>query len=97
VQPGDIVAAVAEMLAWLDQPDRPETPEQRTFREQVAAVADDLARNGNPRLPLADFVGFSLPGYRLAPVAASAAAERGPGLAVPAVEAPPEPVVATRR
>jgi putative glycosyltransferase (TIGR04372 family) len=97
VQPGDIDAAVAEMLAWLDQPDRPETPEQRAFREQVAAVADDLARNGNPRLPLADFVGFSLPGYRLAPVAASAAAERGPGLAVPAVEAPPEPVVATRR
>jgi putative glycosyltransferase (TIGR04372 family) len=93
----EIAAAAIDMLEWLDQPDLPETPEQRAFRDQVAAMADDLARDGNPRLPIADFMGFSLPGYRVAPMVARREIGAVPQAAPSAGLATPEPVLATRR
>jgi hypothetical protein len=96
-RPSEIAAAVIDMLEWLDQPDLPETPEQRAFRDQVASMADDLAHDGNPRLPIADFMGFSLPGYRIAPTVACREIGAVPQAAPSAGLAPPEPVLATRR
>jgi putative glycosyltransferase (TIGR04372 family) len=87
--PGEISAAVEDMLAWLADPDLPETADQSAFREHVEDHARRLARDGNPRLPIADFVGFCLPGYRISPTVAAmrAPAVRGRHPDVPVAEA----------
>ncbi len=68
----EIAAAVKDMIAWLDNPDLPETDLQAAFRAAVAAVAADLAAKGmDLDLPIGDFLGIALPGYRLAPSVAA--------------------------
>ncbi|MCZ7643482.1 MAG: hypothetical protein M5U33_13400 [Pseudorhodoplanes sp.] len=64
----EIVAAVRDMIAWLDNPDLPETAAQAAFRAAVADAAAALAAKGTALdLPIGDFLGIALPGYRLSP------------------------------
>ncbi|GIK80190.1 MAG: hypothetical protein BroJett024_12950 [Alphaproteobacteria bacterium] len=64
----EIVAAVRDMIAWLDNPDLPETAAQAAFRTAVADAAAALAAKGTALdLPIGDFLGIALPGYRLSP------------------------------
>jgi len=76
----EIVAAVKDMIAWLDTPDLPETPQQAAFREAVAQVAAGLKSKGPTLdLPIGDFIGIALPGYRIAPSVAAMRADREAG------------------
>ena len=69
----EIVAAVGDMIAWIKQPDLPETPLQLRFKAAVEATAEQLARSGSKLdIPVGDFIGISLPGYRIAPSVAAA-------------------------
>lgn len=66
--PDEITASVIDMVAWLETPDLPETDDQIKFREHVEAVAQDLkARGPELSLPIADYLGICLPGYRVSP------------------------------
>lgn len=66
--PEEITASVMDMVAWLETPDLPETDDQIRFREHVEAVAQDLkARGPELSLPIADYLGICLPGYRVSP------------------------------
>ncbi|MBU6458455.1 MAG: hypothetical protein KGQ48_13100, partial [Bradyrhizobium sp.] len=54
--------------AWIDNPTLEETPEQLAFRKFVAQQNDLLGREGQKlRLPIADYIGISLDGYRISP------------------------------
>ncbi|MNL82422.1 hypothetical protein D3C87_2097990 [compost metagenome] len=56
------------MVAWLETPDLPETDQQIGFRNRVETVAQDLkARGQELSLPIADYLGICLPGYRVSP------------------------------
>lgn len=66
--PDEITASVTDMVAWLDNPDIPETAEQLAFRDDVEAVARDIKERGaDLELPIADYLGICLPGYRVSP------------------------------
>jgi putative glycosyltransferase (TIGR04372 family) len=68
----EIVAAVCDMIAWLDNPALPETELQKRFQACVQKMADRLAREGDGlELPIADYLGICLPGYRLSPTVAA--------------------------
>jgi putative glycosyltransferase (TIGR04372 family) len=69
----EIVGAVADMVAWIKQPDLAETPLQLRFKAAVEATAEHLARSGTElAIPVGDFIGISLPGYRISPTVAAA-------------------------
>jgi putative glycosyltransferase (TIGR04372 family) len=71
----EILAAVKDMLAWLEKPDLPETDLQIAFRKAVERTANTLMSDGIALdLPIGDFLGIVLPGYRISP---SVAAMRG--------------------
>jgi putative glycosyltransferase (TIGR04372 family) len=63
--PGEILAATDEMVGWLDDPGRPETPAQRRFRGLMVWHA----AHPNAAHPLAhglsDYVGYALPECRV--------------------------------
>ena len=64
----DITAAVVDMLAWLERPDLAPTEAQQDFSrvvERHAAALRDVANELD--LPIADYLGVSLPGYRISP------------------------------
>jgi putative glycosyltransferase (TIGR04372 family) len=84
----EILAAVKDMLAWIEQPDLPETSEQQSFHvlTEKAAVAIKDAQDLN--LPIADYLGYVLPGYRMSPTVTRM---RGELLAVSGDPAEPEP------
>ncbi|MDP3255189.1 TIGR04372 family glycosyltransferase [Bosea sp. (in: a-proteobacteria)] len=76
--PDEITAAVADMVSWLEAPDLPETDEQLRFRERVERVAQDLkARGPDLSLPIADYLGICLPGYRVSPSVSRMRAKTG--------------------
>jgi putative glycosyltransferase (TIGR04372 family) len=64
----EIVAAVRDMVAWIRNSDLSVTPEQACFRARVEAQAVALAaeRDTLP-LPIADYIGICLDGYRVSP------------------------------
>jgi putative glycosyltransferase (TIGR04372 family) len=67
----EILASVQDMIRWLDEPKLPETVPQRRFRARVEAMAAELKEAGQRLdLPIADYLGISLPGYRIAPTVA---------------------------
>lgn len=63
----EILAAVTDMLEWLEEPARPETAEQVQFRKIVEEAAKALKKKPSRELPFVDYIGYSLPGYRIAP------------------------------
>jgi putative glycosyltransferase (TIGR04372 family) len=65
--PDEIVAAVKDMLAWMADPDLPESAEQRAFRLAVEKINRDLMARGCARIPIADYLGIVLDGYRISP------------------------------
>lgn len=66
--PDEITASVMDMVAWLETPDLPETGGQIKFREHVETVAQGLkARGPELSLPIADYLGICLAGYRVSP------------------------------
>jgi putative glycosyltransferase (TIGR04372 family) len=68
----EISAAIDDMIAWNRDPSRLETADQISFRKSVEHTASDLAGKGSSLdLPIGDFIGISLPGYRLAPSVAA--------------------------
>ncbi|HEV2552962.1 MAG TPA: TIGR04372 family glycosyltransferase [Bosea sp. (in: a-proteobacteria)] len=76
--PDEITAAVADMVSWLETPDLPETDDQLRFRERVEGVAQDLkARGPDLSLPIADYLGICLPGYRVSPSVSRMRAKTG--------------------
>ncbi|MDO8875002.1 MAG: TIGR04372 family glycosyltransferase [Pseudolabrys sp.] len=71
-RPEEIKAAVKDMIAWLENPDLPETEHQLRFKAAVEHTAQELARKGRELdNPIADFIGISLPGYRISPTVAA--------------------------
>lgn len=69
--PDEILSAIKDMIAWLDRPDLSETSLQLRFRSAVEAVADELMHRGSDLdLPIGDFLGIALPGYRISPTVA---------------------------
>jgi putative glycosyltransferase (TIGR04372 family) len=70
-EPDEIIAAVRDMIAWLAQPDMPETGHQARFREAVEQKTCELSeRSDMLDLPIADYLGIALPGYRISPTVA---------------------------
>jgi putative glycosyltransferase (TIGR04372 family) len=66
--PEEIVASVKDMMAWVANRDLTETPDQIALRDKIEAVAQDLkARGRDLSLPIADYIGICLPGYRVSP------------------------------
>jgi hypothetical protein len=73
----EILAATRDMDVWIDNPMLEETPEQVAFRERVAQQNYALGREGlDLALPIADYIGISLDGYRISPSVARMRAER---------------------
>lgn len=64
----EILAATEQMVAWCRDPDQPETPAQSAFRDVVSRAASDLQKAEGLQPSVGDFIGFSLPGYRLAAI-----------------------------
>ncbi|MDH3242573.1 MAG: TIGR04372 family glycosyltransferase [Alphaproteobacteria bacterium] len=62
----EIEAAVTDMIAWLDDPDLPMTESQQAFHD-AAALADRKARDSTECVPVTNYLGIALPGYRIAP------------------------------
>lgn len=66
--PDEILAAVKDMVAWLDNPQLAETPFQVAVRDKIEATAQRHARDGRSLpLPIGDYIGICLPGYRISP------------------------------
>ena len=64
----EILAAVQDMIAWLADPSLAETEHQTAFRNAVERKMQRCADAGEALdLPIADYVGIALPGYRLSP------------------------------
>jgi len=68
----EIVAAVDDMLNWLAHRNHPPTAEQAEFARLVKAVCERLRTETAVSVPLADYLGIDLPGYRIAPTVATA-------------------------
>jgi hypothetical protein len=64
------------MMAWVENPDLAPTPAQTRCIEMIRA-ADQRIRNA-VELPVADFLGMSLPGYRIASKQAEALLDQTP-------------------
>lgn len=62
----EVLVAVCDMIDWLADPACAATPEQNCFSALVERVAGDLVTNGDAQPPIADYLGISLPGYRIA-------------------------------
>lgn len=78
--PVEIVAAVKDMIEWTADPHLPESAEQRVFRLEVQKINLELMEQGCPRIPIADYLGIVLDGYRISPSVARMrwAAENAP-------------------
>ena len=63
--PEEILAATEEMVGWLADPARPESPAQRAFREVVGRYADPGTAADPRASPVADYVGYALPECRI--------------------------------
>jgi len=63
--PAEILAATDEMVGWLADPDRPETPAQRRFRRLMAWHSAHPTRDHPLAHPLSDYVGYGLPECRV--------------------------------
>ncbi len=67
-RPGEVLAAVEDMIEWVREPEKAMTPEQVSFRESVEAKCVELKERGAELdKPIADYLGIALPGYRLSP------------------------------
>lgn len=70
----EILKAVTSMIEWTSNPDLALTSPQSAFAAAVEKAVRDI-RHG-PELAVADYIGISLPGYRIAPdIAAAQTAE----------------------
>ena len=63
--PDEILAATEEMLGWLDDPARPETPAQARFRDLLRAAAKNHDPENPLATPLTDYIGYALPECRV--------------------------------
>jgi hypothetical protein len=71
--PAEILAATRDMDAWIDNPELGETAAQSAFRTRVELQNVTLAKESDSLpLPVADYIGISLPGYRVSPTMAEA-------------------------
>lgn len=61
----EILAATEEMVGWLDDPDRPETPAQRRFRRLMAWHSAHPTTTHPLAHGLSDYVGYGLPECRV--------------------------------
>jgi putative glycosyltransferase (TIGR04372 family) len=61
----EILAATDEMLEWLEDPERPETPAQRRFRRLMAWHSTHPNTDHPLSHPLSDYVGYGLPECRV--------------------------------
>ena len=59
----EILAAVKEMVRWVENPALPPTPLQEKFRKITEEAAKRRGESAGPSI--SDYIGFSLPGYRL--------------------------------
>jgi hypothetical protein len=79
VSTAEILESVKDMIAWLADPTLTQTDLQARFSAAVEAAARRLVLDRDQlELPIADYLGISLPGYRISP---SVAALREPGVA----------------
>ncbi len=63
----EILASVQDMITWVKNPDLPETAEQTRFRLAIEKSAAEIKDAGDLALPIADYLGYVLPGYRISP------------------------------
>lgn len=61
----EILAATEEMLAWLDNPARPEAPSQRQFRERMQWFAAHPDTSHRLAHGMTDYIGYALPECRI--------------------------------
>lgn len=66
----EILEAVYSMIAWVENPELPMTPAQLRCAELIRDAARRI--KDTAELPVANYLGFSLPGYRIAPAQANA-------------------------
>lgn len=75
LEPGEILAAVSEMVRWVGNPDLPATPEQLQAVAEFRRAHREATERPFVRYSLADYVGMACPGYRVVlPKAAEKAA-----------------------
>lgn len=67
--PEKILTSVQNMLDWLNDPSLALTLHQKTFRDRMRDEANRILEEGNPDLPIADFIGMSICDMRTAPKA----------------------------
>lgn len=64
--PDEVLAATKDMIAWVKKPKLAMTKLQKEFRDRCKKHTKLLAKDrDNLRTPVADYVGISLPGYRV--------------------------------
>lgn len=63
----EIFAAIQDMIAWVKDPALPETIEQLNFRVAVERASAEIKTARDLTLPIADYLGYVLPGYRTSP------------------------------
>lgn len=79
----EIVAAVKDMIAWLEDPAAALTARQQEFHNLVIRTQSEL-RDAAPlslRIPLGDYLGAALPGYRISPTVDELRYSRSNGIA----------------
>ncbi len=68
--PEEILAAVKDMIIWVKSPGLEMTKEQKAFQKLAAKTATCLRTATDNAPPIADYLGISLPGYRISPTVA---------------------------
>jgi len=69
----EILWSVQDMITWITDPTLPQTALQERFATSVEAAARRLElERDSLDLPIADYLGISLPGYRISPTVAAA-------------------------
>jgi len=67
----EIEAALDEMLDWLAEPGRPETPAQQEFRRLMRRFAGENDPSRPPASPMSDYIGYGLPECRVSDAVAA--------------------------
>lgn len=69
--PQEITAAVKDMIAWVAQPDLAMTDAQEAFHQLTLRTAARIKDATDNTPAIADYLGISLPGYRISPTVAT--------------------------
>lgn len=66
-RPDELLAATRDIDAWVSSPNIPLTGPQKSFRQIIDEHANNLLLREPSDLPIADFLGHSMPHFRISP------------------------------